>query len=111
MVFFKLHTSLVGRHLGFLKKYHMVKKEFFWEGLKSNIQRFVEECLVCQQNKVETIKIPGLLQPLNIHCQCWQEVLMDFIIGLPKSKGNNVIMVVLDRITKHGHFFFSLSPF
>ena len=30
---------------------------------------------------------------------------MDFIIGLPKSEGKSVIMVVFDRITKYAHFF------
>jgi hypothetical protein len=45
--------------LGFLKTYHRVKKDIFWDGLKNYVQRFVTECLVCQQNKVETIKTPG----------------------------------------------------
>jgi len=47
----------------------------------------VAECLVCQQNKVEAIKTLGLLQPLSIPSQHWEEVSMDFIIGLPKSEG------------------------
>lgn len=29
---------------------------------------------------------------------------MDFIIGLPKSKGNTAIFVVVDRLTKYAHF-------
>ena len=60
-IFLELHSSPLGGHSGFLKTYHRVKNEFFWDGLKSNIQKFVEEFLVCQQNKVETIKTPGLL--------------------------------------------------
>jgi hypothetical protein len=52
----ELHTSPVGGHSGFLKTCHRVKKEFFWDGLKIYVQRFVEECLVFQQNKVEKIK-------------------------------------------------------
>ena len=55
----EFHTSPLGGHSGFLKTYHRVKKESFWDGLKSDIQKFVAECLVCQQNKVETIKTPG----------------------------------------------------
>ena len=68
-ILMELHTSPLGGHSGFLKTYHRVKKEFFWDGLKSDIKKFVAECLVCQQNKVETIKTPGLLLPLSIPSQ------------------------------------------
>jgi hypothetical protein len=71
----------------------------------------VAECLVFQQNKVETIKTPGLLQPLSIPSQCWEEVSMDFITGLPKSEGKSVIMVIIDRLTKYKHFFALSHPF
>ena len=37
----ELHTSPLGGHSKFLKTYHRVKKEFFWDGLKSYIQNFV----------------------------------------------------------------------
>jgi hypothetical protein len=110
-VLLELHTSPVGGHSGFLKTYHRVKKDFFWDGLKTDVQRFVEECLVCQQNKVETIKTPGLLQPLSIPSQCWEEVSMDFITGLPKSEGKSVIMVIVDRLTKYAHFCALSHPF
>jgi len=71
----------------------------------------VAECLVCQQNKVETIKTPGILQPLSIPFQRWEEVSMDIIIGLPKPKGKSVIMVVVDRLTKYAHFCALSHPF
>eukprot|EP00253_Pinus_taeda_P005403 PITA_05403 len=107
----ELHTSRLGGHSGFLKSYHRVKKEFFWDRLKSDIQNFVVECLVCQQNKVETIKTPGLLQPLSIPSQRWEEVSMDFITGLPKSERKSVIMVVVDIFTKYAHFCALAHPF
>jgi hypothetical protein len=110
-VLLELHTSPVGGHLGFLKTYHRVKKDFFWDGLKTDVQRFVAECLVCQQNKVETIKTLGLLQPLSIPSQRWEEVSMDFITGLPKSEGKSVIMVIVDRLTKYAHFCALSHPF
>jgi hypothetical protein len=110
-VLLELHTSPVGGHSGFLKTYHRVKKDFFWDGLKTNVQRFVAECVVCQQNKVETIKTPSLLQPLSIPSQRWEEVSMDFITGLPKSEGKSVIMVIVDRLTKYAHFCALSHPF
>ena len=33
-ILLELHTSPFGGHSGFLKTYHKVKKEFFWDGLK-----------------------------------------------------------------------------
>jgi len=36
---------------------------------------------------------------------------MDFIIGLPKSEGKSVIMVVVDRVTKYAHFCALSHPF
>ena len=69
-VLFEFH-SLIGGHLGFLKTYHRVKKYLFWDGLKTNVQKFVIECLVFQQNKVETVKTLGLPQPISIQIQRW----------------------------------------
>lgn len=67
--------------------------------------------MVCQQNKVETINTPGLIQPLSIPSQHWEEVSMDFIMGLPKLEGKSVIMVVVDRLTKYAHFCALSYPF
>ena len=60
---------------------------------------------------METINTPGLLQPLSIPSQRWEEVSMDFITGLPKSKGKSVIMVIVDRLAKYTHFYALSHPF
>jgi hypothetical protein len=73
------------------------------EGLKIDVQKFMVE-LVFQQKKGETIKTVGHLQKLDIPSQHWEEVSMDFVTCLPNSKGNNVITVVVDQLTKYAHF-------
>lgn len=72
--------------------------------MKSDIHKYIRECDVCQRNKVENNHLAGLLQPLLIPTKIWTEVCLDFFEGLPNSPGRNVIMVVVDRLSKYAHF-------
>ena len=45
-ILLELNTSPLGGHSMFLKTYHRIKKDFFWDGLKYDIQNFMVECLV-----------------------------------------------------------------
>lgn len=72
--------------------------------MKKEIKKFVELCVVCQTKKYSTQKPAGLLQPLPVPTQVWEDVSMDFITGLPQSRGYTAIMVVVDRLSKYAHF-------
>jgi hypothetical protein len=58
-------------------------------------------CDICQLNKVEHVPSPGAeRQPIPVPDQAWCDISMDFLTGLPKSEGKEVILVVIDRFTK-----------
>jgi hypothetical protein len=55
--------------------------------------------------KAEHQRPAGLLQPLEIPTWKWDDISMDFIVGLPRTqKGNDSIWVIVDRLTKVAHF-------
>jgi hypothetical protein len=64
----------------------------------------VAMCYICQISKNERLPYPRLLQPLPIPDQKWSDISMDFISGFPKSIGKDVILVVVDRLTKYAQF-------
>ncbi|WJX40137.1 hypothetical protein P8452_27643 [Trifolium repens] len=99
------HRSGLSIHPGVTKMYQDLKKLFWWPGMKRQISEFVYACLVCQKSKIEHQKPSGMLQPLFIPEWKWDSIAMDFVGGLPRTtRGNEVIWVVVDRLTKSAHF-------
>jgi len=99
------HVSLIVGHVGFFKTYYNICQSFFWKGMQSEIRKYVVECDTFQWKKFETITPLDLLQPLHVPVQKLSEISMDFITGLPTYKGKDVILVIVDRLTKYTHFF------
>jgi len=106
-----LHDSAIGGHSGFPATYHRVKQLFAWPKMKQFIRDYVRSCTTCQQAKPEHVKSPGLLQPLPIPDQAWSIACMDFVEGLPSSRGYTVIMVIVDKLSKYAHFLPLAHPF
>ena len=98
------HDSRVAGHFGQFKTLERLKQNFFWTKMDEDVKDYVRSCDVCQRDKASRKKKYGLLQPLDIPHQPWKSIAMDFIVGLPESNGFTQIWVVIDRLTKMGHF-------
>ena len=99
------HNSRFSVHPGSTKMYQDLKKNFWWPGMKNEIADWVSKCDTCQRVKAEHQRPSGLLQPLEIPTWKWEDIAMDFIVGLPRTRSNHdAIWVVIDRLTKSAHF-------
>jgi hypothetical protein len=99
------HETTYSIHLGSEKMYQDLKKRFWWYGMKWEIAEYVAVCDSCQRIKAEHQRPARLLQPLQIPQWKWDEIEMDFIVGLPRTRTSyDSIWVVVDRLTKATHF-------
>ena len=91
-------------HFGALKTLAALKENFYWPRMSKQVKRFVQACTVCHRAKSRSSP-NGLYTPLPIPLGPWEDVSMDFVVGLPMSKrGKDSIMVVVDRFSKMAHF-------
>jgi hypothetical protein len=99
------HLSRYSIHPRSTKMYHDLKQHYWWTKMNIKIARYVERCDTCRRVKAIHMKITGPLQSLPILTWKWEDISMDFIVGLPRTtKGFDSIWVIVDRLTKIAHF-------
>ncbi|WVZ68825.1 hypothetical protein U9M48_017714 [Paspalum notatum var. saurae] len=74
------HTSVLTMHPGGNKMYQDLKRNF------AGNRQVCVECDVCKRVKADHLKPGGMLQPLNIPAWKWEDIHMDFVVGLPRTR-------------------------
>ena len=76
------HDTAYSIHPGSTKMYYDLKERFWWYGMKRSVAEYVAICDTCQRVKAEHQRPEWK----------WEEITMDFIVGLPLTqKGYNSI--------------------
>lgn len=96
----KTHDSLSTGHPGREGLSSLLARQFFWPGMTSAVRQFARNCDGCKGNKSWRERRSGFLKPLPIPSRIWQEISIDFITDLPRSRGCTNLMVITDRLSK-----------
>ena len=107
----EFHSTPSGGHSGALKTYEHLASSVYWRGMVKQMHKYIADYLVCQRSKYDSLGPIGLLQPLQIPNQIWEDLNMDFILGLPRLRGIDCILVVVDGFSKYAHFLGVRHPF
>jgi hypothetical protein len=101
----EVHTLRYSIHPGSTKMYHNLRQQFWWTRMKREVACYVSKCDTCQKVKADYMKPGGLLQSLSVLEWKWDDVSMDFIMGLPLMAHKfDSIWVIVDRLSKSAHF-------
>jgi hypothetical protein len=93
------HCSRYSIHPRTNKMYQDLKKNFWWTRMKREVAKYVSDCDTYRSVKADHLRPAGTLQPLSIPEWKWENICMDFIVGLPHtSRGYNSIWVIVERL-------------
>ncbi|GJY45734.1 putative reverse transcriptase domain-containing protein [Tanacetum coccineum] len=105
LIMYESHKLKYSIHPGSDKIYQDLKKLYWWPNMKAKIATYVSKCMTCAKSKAEYQKLSGLLVQPKIPEWKWENITMDFVTKLPKTaSGQNMIWVIVDRLTKFAHF-------
>ena len=96
------HDNPVAGHQGQARTLELLSRRYYWPGMKSQVNRFVESCEICQRSKGHKHAVPN--KSLSIPDKPWEDIAYDFIVKLPESQGYDSILVVIDQFSRQAHF-------
>jgi hypothetical protein len=98
------HGGGLAGHFGRDKTLTLVQENFTWPKMVRDVLRHVKQCQICHLAKSHK-QNTGLYIPLPVPNAPWEDISLDFVVGLPRTQRNkDSIMVVVDRFSKMAHF-------
>ncbi|GKA17092.1 RNA-directed DNA polymerase [Tanacetum coccineum] len=98
------HASGLAGHFGRDKTLALLHKLFYWPKMERDVNRLLERCRICHIAKTQSSNA-GLYTPLSVPVAPWEDVSLDFVLGLPcTQRAKDSVMVVVDRFLKMTHF-------
>lgn len=98
-ILWKHHDAPSAGHPGQQGTYHAVSRYYWWPGLRTFVNNYVQGCAECQKYKIDRRPSKPALQPIESsrNTRPFAQCSMDLITGLPPSDGFNAILVVVDH--------------
>ena len=103
------HDDPLAGHFGIEKMRELVIRKYYWETLRHDVKVYIRGCDVCLASKAVRHELYGNLQQLPVPTDCWKDLSMNFVIGLPQStdwRGNSYdsILIIVNWLTKMVHY-------
>ena len=98
------HDHVLSGHFGQNKTLELIRREYTWPDIRTNVKDFCKSCVTCMHSKLQWHHPYSNLKQLPIPDRPWDSISMDFIKKLPTSSGFDTILVIVDRLSKQSIF-------
>jgi hypothetical protein len=98
------HDTAFAGHLGRVKKFDLLDRQNYWKDMRRQVDQYVWNCHSCQRSRTPRHPMFWVLQHLPVTGKPWEDISMDFVVGLPECEGFDAVWVVVNRLSKMGYF-------
>jgi len=98
------HDTALAGHPRRAKTFDLLDRQYYWNDMRKQVDQYVRNCHSCQRSRSSRHSTFGVLRPLPVPEKPWEDISMDFVVGLPECEGFDAIWVVVDRHSKMHHF-------
>ena len=96
------HESAVDGHRGASKSYWRIRADYYWEGMRNDVGKFIREYKSCQENKLVRSKTRLPMKITDTPSEPFEKVQMDIVRPLPETeRGNKYILTFQDNFSKY----------
>ncbi|GJY90487.1 RNA-directed DNA polymerase [Tanacetum coccineum] len=90
------HAGGLAGHFGRDNTLALLREHFYWPKMERDVNRLLNRCRTCHIAKTHSSNA-GLYTPLSVSVAPWEDVSLDFILGLPHTqRAKDSVMVVVD---------------
>ncbi len=100
----KAHDLSINDHFNMNWTLNLLRWSYCWSKMRTTIKHYIWNCYVCRRSKASRDWINELLKSLLILKQQWQNISLNFIINLSESDESNVILTVINQLSKKRHY-------
>ena len=103
----KVHDSSSTEHSKRTKTFDILQRNYYWSKYHQFVAQYVRNCHTCSRSKPTHHDKYEVLNSLPVPSQRWKDLSMNIVIDISESisddKSYNVIMMVIDRLSKMKH--------
>ncbi|CAG9133440.1 unnamed protein product [Plutella xylostella] len=97
------HDIPIAGHLGSSRMYSRIQEQFYWKGMRSDIESYIKTCKSCQENKALRKLNKAPMEITSTSSEAFQRVALDIVGPLPDSGTAKLkyILTIQDDLTKY----------
>jgi hypothetical protein len=100
----KMHDQFAFDHSKMNKTIKLLKRNHRWLEMIRDVKQYIRNCHTCRRFKAARDKYQRLLNSLSMLERSWIDITLDFVTNLLESREYNVILMMIDRLSKMHHY-------